>query len=65
MQSHNDPQGRDEDAEPRAAELYEKRNAKRMERNRLVTGVNDADQMPGGNRRRRGWPYRGFIVCVG
>jgi len=63
MRPHNDPRGRDEDGEPRAAELYEKQNAKRMERNRLV-GLNDADQMPGGNKRRRGWPYRGFIVCV-
>lgn len=56
MRSRDDPRGRDGGGPQ--VELCKRRSA-RERRGRLAA---DAAQVP---RDRRGWPYRGFIVCVG
>lgn len=62
MRSRNDPRRREDGGGPQVEELCKRRSAKRGGRGRLAAG-GGAAQVPEGGRR--GWPYRGFIVCVG
>lgn len=62
MRSRNVPRGREDGGGPQVEELCKRRSAKRGGRGRHAAG-GGAAQVPEGGRR--GWPYRGFIVCVG
>lgn len=62
MRPRDDRRGREDGGGPQVEELCKRRSAKRGGRGRLAANGGVAQVPEGG---RRGWPYRGFIVCVG
>lgn len=64
MRPRDDRRRREDGDGPQVEELCKRRSAKRGGRgHRLAAGGGGVAQVPEGGRR--GWPYRGFIVCVG
>lgn len=64
MRPRDDRWRREDGGGAQVEELCKRRSAKRGGRgHRLAAGGGGVAQVPEGGRR--GWPYRGFIVCVG
>lgn len=64
MRPRDDRRGREDGGGPQVEELCKRRSAKRGGgRGRRLSTSGSVAQVPEGGRR--GWPYRGFIICVG
>lgn len=63
MLPRDDRRGREDGGGPQVEKLCKRRSAKRGGRGGRLAAGGGVAQVPEGGRR--GWPYRGFIVCVG